>query len=72
MCLAPQMPAPPAAPPPPPGPPIPVVPSEPTTVRTAVSTRQQAKRARKGPSSLMIPLSTGGASTPTPNLSIGK
>ena len=69
MCLAPQMPAPPEAPPPAPAP---VTESKVTAIQPAMSARQTARRAVKGPSSLQIPLSTGGMSTSAPNLSIGK
>jgi len=70
MCLSPKMPK---APEPPPPAPTPVITStEPTTVKTSKSKRESLQQAGKGTSSLTIPLSMGGATPSTTNLSIGK
>ena len=70
MCLAPKMPAPPEPPAPAPAPVI--TSTEPTTVKTTRSKRESLQQASKGTSSLIIPLSTGGATPSMTNLSIGK
>ena len=70
MCLAPKMPAPPEPPAPAPAPVI--TSTEPTTVKTTRSKRESLQQAGKGTSSLTIPLSMGGATPSTTNLSIGK
>jgi hypothetical protein len=72
MCLAPKMPAPPEAPAPPPQAPIPVTEgTKPATIKQPMSQRASLRQASKGPSALTIPLSTGGMTTSTTNLSIG-
>lgn len=72
MCLgAPSIPAPLPPPPPPPRPPEPVITNKtPTTVEPARSRRASIRQAARGPSSLSIPLSTGG--TTQTGLNIGK
>ena len=58
---------------PPPPVPAPVqTTTEPTTVKTSKSKRESLQQAGKGTSSLTIPLSMGGATPSTTNLSIGK
>ena len=66
------MPKMPEPPPPAPGPPQPVTETTPTTVKTSKSKRESLQQAGKGTSSLTIPLSMGGATPSTTNLSIGK
>ena len=66
------MPKAPEPPPPAPGPPQAVTETTPTTVKTSKSKRESLQQAGKGTSSLTIPLSMGGATPSTTNLSIGK
>lgn len=71
MCLAPKMPSAPKMPEPPPPPPTPVTPTVPTTVKPRTSRKESQLSAKRGTSSLTIPLSTGGATTSRTGLNIG-
>jgi hypothetical protein len=64
------MPPAPEAPAPPPQPVMPEG-TKPTTIKQPMSQRASLRQASKGPAALTIPLSTGGMTTPTTNLSIG-
>ena len=71
MCLAPKMPAPPEPPAPAPAPVI--TSTDPTSIKPTKSRRASLQQASRGPSSLTIPLSTGGAiPSSMTNLNIGK